>query len=314
MSKLERFLDVLIIGAGAAGLSAGIYAARCKLKTLILEDEIIGGQINDAYVVENYPGFAKIKGSDLTARMQEQAQQVGAEIDEFDKIVAVKLTNEDKVVETKTVIYRPATVIIASGMKRRELPIPEEKKFRGKGIHYCELCDGHLYNDKTIAVVGGGNAAVDATGFLGKYARKIYLIHRSQTLRADAVSQEKLFRDNKVTFLPNSRIVGAKGEGTLHSVVVEDVNTGKTSDLEIDGVFVYIGSDPKTELYTEYIELDKTGNIMADETCETNVQGVFAAGDVRAKAVRQLTTAVSDGTVAALGAEKYIQRQLNKYV
>lgn len=310
MIKPEKMLDVLIIGAGAAGLTAGIYTGRFKLKTLILEDAIVGGQINDAYVVENYPGFDQIKGVDLIARMQEQAERAGAQIDEFDSIISVRLTHGEKVIETQTAIYRPVVVIIASGMKRRELPIPEEKMFRGKGIHYCELCDGHLYEDKSIAVAGGGNAAVDAANFLTKYAKKVFLIHRSQKLKADAVSKEKLFKNSKTIFLPNTRIIGARGDHTLQSLILEDVESQTVRELLIDGVFVYIGSEPKTELYKD-VMLDSFGNIIANESCETNIPGVFAAGDVRTKMVRQLTTAVSDGTVAALGAERYIQKKLN---
>lgn len=309
MSKPQKSLDLLIIGAGVAGLTAGIYGARLKLKTLILEDEIIGGQIVDAYVIENYPGFDRIKGSELIDRMQEQARRAGAEIDEFDKIETVTLTDEEKIVETQNWIYRPAVVIIAAGMKRRELPIPQEKQFRGRGVHYCELCDGHIYNGKTIAVVGGGNGAVDAVNFLNKYANRIYLIHRLATLEADAVSQEKMVGNDKVVVMPNSRIIEARGETALNAIVVENLGTLGKSELPVDGIFVYIGFDPKTNLYQKEIILNEAGYIVADESCETNVQGVYAAGDIRTKGFRQLTTAAGDGTIAALQAEKYIRQR-----
>jgi thioredoxin reductase (NADPH) len=308
MKKPEKTLDLLIIGAGVAGLTAGIYAARLKLSTLILEDELIGGQIKDAYVVENYPGFDQIKGSDLTERMQEQALRAGVMLDEFDRIVAVKFTEAEKIIETQTAIYRPATVIIAAGMKRRALPVPQEGKLRGRGIHYCQLCDGHLYNGKIVAVTGGGNAAVGAVNFLDKYADKIYLIHQLPTLTADDLAaRNKMMKNPKTTVFPNTRVLGATGVQKLTALTLENTTNGVKTELPVDGVFVQIGSDPNTGLYQGQITLDSFGYIKADETCVTNVPGVYAAGDIRTKMFRQLTTAVSDGTVAALQAEKYLQ-------
>lgn len=309
MTKPQKFLDVLIIGAGIAGLTAGIYAARMKLDTLILEDALIGGQIIDAYGIENYPGFHSIKGSHLIEKIEEQALHFGAKIDEFDTIIAVNLTDAEKTIETQSVIYKPTAVIIAAGMDRRKLPVVEEKHFRGKGIHYCELCDGHLYQGKTIAVVGGGNAAVDAANFLDKYAKKIYIIHRSPALTASVISQEKLKNNPKIEFLFNTNIVRASGDHSLESVVIENVLTKEQKLLALDGIFVNIGVVPKTQLYQPDIELDAASYIKAGETCETNIKGVFAAGDIRTKLIRQLTTAAADGTVAALLAEKYIMQK-----
>jgi thioredoxin reductase (NADPH) len=312
MNKPEKSLDVLIIGAGVAGLTAGIYAARFKLATLILEDELIGGQIKDAYVVENYPGFDQIKGSDLIGRMQEQALRAGVTLDEFDQIVAINLTAHEKIVETKTTIYRPTALIISAGMKRRELPVPQEGKLRGRGIHYCQLCDGHLYDGKTVAVVGGGNGAISAANFLDKYANQIYLIHQLPDLTADDLTaREKMFKNPKITYLPNTKVLAAIGAKTLTALTLENIATGEITELPLDGVFVQIGSNPNTALYKNQITLDNFGYIVADETCVTNVPGVYAAGDIRTKTFRQLTTAVSDGTVAALQAEKYIQNQKN---
>jgi thioredoxin reductase (NADPH) len=312
MNKPEKSLDVLIIGAGVAGLTAGIYAARFKLATLILEDELIGGQIKDAYVVENYPGFDQIKGSNLIGRMQEQALRAGVTLDEFDQIVAINLTAHEKIVETKTTIYRPTALIISAGMKRRELPVPQEGKLRGRGIHYCQLCDGHLYDGKTVAVVGGGNGAISAANFLDKYANQIYLIHQLPDLTADDLTaREKMFKNPKITYLPNTKVLAAIGAKTLTALTLENIATGEITELPLDGVFVQIGSNPNTALYKNQITLDNFGYIVADETCVTNVPGVYAAGDIRTKTFRQLTTAVSDGTVAALQAEKYIQNQKN---
>ena len=309
LTKPQKILDLLIIGAGMAGLTAGIYAARMKLDTLILEDQLIGGQIIDAYGIENYPGFHSIKGSHLIEKIEEQTLHSGAKIDEFDRIISVKLTDAEKTIETQSAIYKPKAVIIAAGMDRRKLPVVEEKHFRGKGIHYCELCDGHLYQGKTIAVVGGGNAAVDAANFLNKYAKKIYMIHRSAGLTASTLPQEKLRNNPKVEFLFNTNILKASGAFSLESVVLEDLLTKKQRILPLDGIFVNIGVVPKTELYQNDIELDAALHIKAGETCETNIKGVFAAGDIRTKLIRQLTTAAADGTVAALLAEKYITQK-----
>lgn len=306
MEKENKDIDILIIGAGPAGLTAAIYTSRLKLKTLILEDEIIGGQIRDAYTIENYPGFINISGVDLTKEMEEQAIASGAIIDEFDKIISIKLSNSEKIVETKSHIYNAKVVIIASGAKRRELPIPEEKKFHGKGIHYCELCDGHMYDGKHIAVVGGGNSALLAVNFLSKYAKKITLIHQLDYFQAEKKIQDEVFKNPKVTILWNSEIKHALGDNNISKISVENIKTKQETELSVDGIFVYIGFIPRTDLFKDYITLDKFGNILADETTKTNIDGVFAAGDVRSKSFRQLTTATADGTVAALMAEKFI--------
>lgn len=306
MSKSKKNIDILIIGAGPAGLTAGIYASRLKLSTLILEDEIVGGQIRDAYVIENYPGFTSISGAELVKKMNEQAIASGTEIDEFDKIISVKFTDDERIVETETYLYEAKAVIIAAGAKRRELPIPEEKKFRGKGIHYCELCDGHMYEGKNIAVVGGGNSALLAVKFLSTYANKITIIQQFDYFQAEKKVQDEIFNNPKVNIIWNTEVKNALGEEKLSKIVIENIKTKEIAELNVDGVFVYIGFSPRTDIYNEYINLDKYGNILAGETTETNVKGVFAAGDVRSKLFRQVTTAVSDGTVAALMAEKFI--------
>lgn len=275
MNKKEKALDLLIIGAGPAGLAAGIYAGRLKLNTLIIEDELVGGQIRESYIVENYPGFISISGAELINKFQEQTINSGVLIDEFDKIISVKLNDNEKIVETENYIYRPKAVIIASGTQRRELPIPEEKKFHGKGIHYCELCDGALYDGKEIAVVGGGNSAVEAANFLSKYASKITLIHQFDHLQADKQNQEELLNNKKVTFMWNSEITSAVGDNFLESVLIENRATKEISALKLDGIFVNIGMLPRTALYKNILSLDSFGNITADETCQTNIKGVL---------------------------------------
>lgn len=309
MNKPVKEVELLIIGGGAAGLTAGIYGARAKLDTLVLEDELIGGQIRDAYAIENYPGFSSVGGVELAERMQQQCREAGARIDDADGVVSVRLSAQEKIVETNRYRYHPKALIIAAGSKRRQLPIVEEAKFRGNGIHYCELCDGRFYEGRHIAVVGGGSAAVGAVQHLSNYAAKITLIHRSAKLRADQKSQQALFDNPKVEIIWNTEIKSALGDKRLNGVIVEERTTGEQRQIDLDGIFVYIGSDARTALYKDYLEADAEGNLVAGEDCKTTIEGVFVAGDVRSKRFRQLTTAVSDGTVAALMAEEYIRHR-----
>ncbi|MBR5913828.1 MAG: FAD-dependent oxidoreductase [Selenomonadaceae bacterium] len=307
MEKKIVHKDVVIIGAGMAGLTAALYCGRMNLDTLVLENGIIGGQIANAVSIENYPGFESVSGGELIATVQSQAEKFGAVIDEFDSIVKVTLKSNPKIVETEEKIYQCDVVIIASGMNRRKLPLPEERKFAGRGVHYCELCDGHMYQDKIIAVMGGGNAAVDAANFLTKYAKKLYLIHRSE-FRADEVSQKRLRQNDKVEIMLQTEVKKLNGDKRLQSVDVFDKNSGEMKNILVDGIFVNIGVDPNTQLFKDEINLSASGRIIAGEDCRTNIDGVFAAGDVREKEIRQLTTAASDGTTAALLAEKYLSK------
>lgn len=228
MTKERRIKDVIIIGAGMAGLTAALYAGRSNLSTLVLENAIVGGQIANAVGIENYPGFTSVSGSDLMAIVQQQAENAGAEVDEFDMIERVDLKGTPKIVETQSYIYEAKAVIITSGMERRKLPLKEEPKYSGRGVHYCELCDGHMYQGKTIAVMGGGNAAVDAANFLTKYASELYLIHRS-ALRADKISQDKLYANPKVKVLLETEIRALHGEGKLTSITIYDKAKGRSA-------------------------------------------------------------------------------------
>lgn len=305
MEKKRIHKDIVIIGAGMAGLTAALYAGRMNLDVLVLENGIIGGQIANATGIENYPGFAKVSGKELIGTLQQQAESFGAVIDEFDSIVKVSLKENPKLVETEEYIYEADALIITSGMNRRKLPLPEESKYAGKGVHYCELCDGHMYQDKIIAVMGGGNAAVDAANFLSKYGRKLYLIHRSE-IRADEVSWKRLQDNPKAEIFLQTEVKSLHGEGRLESIEVLDKASGESRELPVDGIFVNIGVVPNTELFAEELPLAPSGRIAAGEDCRTSIPGVFAAGDVREKEIRQLTTAAADGTTAALLAEKYL--------
>ncbi|MBE8955374.1 MAG: FAD-dependent oxidoreductase [Quinella sp. 2Q5] len=299
--------DIVIIGAGMAGLTAALYCGRMNLDTLVLENGLVGGQIANAVAIENFPGFVSVSGGELIATVQKQAESFGAVIDEFDEIERVTLKATPKIIETQEKIYEADAVIIATGMNRRKLPLPEEKKFSGRGVHYCELCDGHAYDGKIIAVAGGGNAAVDAANFLTKYATKLYLIHRSE-LRADDFSQRRMRANDKITVMLQTDIKALRGDKKLEAVEVFDKTTGETKTLAVDGIFVNIGVEPNTKLFRDELTLSASGRIIAGEDCRTEIDGVFAAGDVREKEIRQLTTAASDGTTAALLAEKFLAK------
>ena len=309
MSKKTIDKDIVIIGAGIAGLTAALYAGRLELSTIVLENALVGGQISTAANIENYPGFKAISGNDIAARVMAQAQAFGATVDEFDEIDHVELDGPIKFVETANYIYAAKAVILATGQHRRKLGLNEEARFANRGVHYCEVCDGHMYRGKIIAVAGGGNAAVDAANFLTKYASKVWLIHRSE-LRADESSQQKLFANPKIEVLLQTRISKLIGDTRLRQVELIDKTTEAARLLNLDGLFVNIGVEPNVELFREQIRLNERGFVIAGEDCKTNLEGVFAAGDVREKEFRQLTTAAADGTVAALQADKYI-RSLN---
>ena len=307
MEKTSIKKDIVIIGAGMAGLTAALYAGRMNLKTIVLENALVGGQIANATGIENYPGFMKVSGSELIETVQKQAESFGAEIDEFDTIERLELQNKIKIVETANYFYETPVVILATGMNRRKLPLAEEPKYANRGVHYCELCDGHMYQDKIISVMGGGNAAVDAANFLTKYATKLYLIHRSQ-FRADEVSQERIRKNPKVEIMLETEITKLFGDTRLRKIEILDKKTQATKILDVDAIFVNIGVEPNVSLFKDQVKLSERNHVLAGEDCRTNIEGVFAAGDIREKEINQLTTAASDGTTAALLAEKYISR------
>ena len=306
MEKERRKRDVVIIGAGMAGLTAALYAGRSGLSVLVLESELVGGQIANAAGIENYPGFLSVGGSELISTVQNQAEKFGAVVDEFDAIVRVDLSAQPKIVETESAVYEAGAVILASGMKRRKLSLTEAARYEGRGVHYCELCDGQAYQGKKVAVIGGGNAAVDAAEYLSKLAAKLYLIQRSE-LRADAASVNRLRGHGNVEILLHTEPRALSGDKRLTAATIFDRKAETTKELPLDAIFVNIGVEPNTALFADQVKTDKAGNIIAGEDCRTNLDGVFAAGDIRTKEVRQLTTAAADGTTAALGAVKYLR-------
>lgn len=298
--------DVIIIGGGPAGYTAALYTARTGLKTLVIEKLFAGGQMTQTNQIDNYPGFSEgIDGITLGMQMQAGAQRFGAETVSAE-VTAVTLDAPVKTIETVDGTYQAKVVIIATGADHRHLGVQKEEALIGKGVAYCAACDGMLYRGKTVAVVGGGNSAAADAALLARVAKKVYLIHRRDTLRATKIYHEPLQNTENIEFVWNSEVVGLLHENKLTGVTVRDVNTGKLRDIDMDGLFVSIGRSPQTDIFAGQLELDKGGYIVAGESTETSLPGVYAIGDVRTKAVRQIVTATADGAVAAHHAERYL--------
>lgn len=306
MDKQVKKIELLIIGAGPAGLTSAIYASRSKLDALVLEDGIVGGQVRNSYTIENYPGFKKIEGAHLADLIRDHAIELGSNIDEFDMIEKVSLSDGKKIVETSSYIYEPQAVIIATGAVPKKLPIPSEEKFAGRGIHYCAVCDGAMYDGKTIAVVGGGNSALEEAIFLTKFAEKVIMIRRHDYFNGEKHKIDAVTNNPKIEILYNHDLIDVDGDMFVNSAKLIDKKTNEEKTIELSAIFGYIGTEPKTDLFKNDIKINPYGYIITDENMRTNVAGVYAAGDVREKEYRQITTAVSDGTIAALEAEKYI--------
>lgn len=301
--------DLIIIGGGPAGLTAAIYAARANLDMLLLEDNILGGQVRTSFTIENYPGFKKVSGSELADIMQEQAEELGATIDEFDIIAKVDFSGENKIIETDDYIYHADAVIIATGANPKKLPIPNEKIFEGKGVHYCAVCDGAMYKDKIVAVVGGGNSALEEALFLTKFAKKVYIIRRHDYFNGEKATLDEVMNNPKIEVLFNEDLVNVEGGNFVEKAIIRNTKDNTEREIEVEAVFGYIGTEPKNQLFREFINMTKTGYIVTNESMMTTIDGVFAAGDIREKEFRQITTAVADGTIAALAAEKYIMEK-----
>lgn len=306
MGKDIKKKDLIILGGGPAGLTAGIYATRANLDTILLENAILGGQVRNSYTIENYPGFKKIEGSRLADIIQSQAEELGLVIDEFDPVINININDTLKRVETLSCIYETKALIIATGASPKKLPISNEAKFSGRGIHYCAVCDGAMYKDKIIAVVGGGNSALEEALFLTKFASKVYIIRRYDYFKGEKSLLDEVKNNKKIEVLYNTDLVNVDGDNFVTKAILKNKNENKEYEINIDAVFGYIGTEPKTEEFKNILNLDEYGYINTDENMNTNIKGVYAAGDVRKKEYRQITTAVADGTIAALEAEKYI--------
>lgn len=308
--------DVIIVGAGPAGLAAGLYASRARLKTLIIEKEQAGGQIVTTDEVANYPGSVEnATGPSLVARMAEQAEEFGAET-KLDTITEVDLDGKIKVLKGEKEEYQAKTVIIATGANPRLIGCPGEKELTGRGVSYCATCDAAFFEDLEVYVVGGGDTAVEEGMYLAKFARKVTIIHRRDELRAAKSIQEKAFANEKMAFMWDSVVEEIKGEGIVESMVVKNVKTGELTEVFADeddgtfGIFPFIGFIPATELFDGKVNMED-GYIPTDDDMKTNVDGVFAAGDCRVKSLRQVVTATADGAIAAVQAEKYINEKFD---
>lgn len=300
--------DILILGAGASGLSAAIYAARAKMNTVIIDQSVPGGQTASTYHVANYPGTpGVVRGKEIIQNMRAQAISFGARIDDLKEIAEVKLQDKIKYVRTEDTDYYAKAVILASGAMPRALPAEQADEFKGRGVHYCATCDGSMYQDRKIVVVGGGNSAVEEAVFLTRFASHVTIIHQFDNFQASKTAQEEAFKNDKIDVIWDSEVRKVNGQGhALTSVVIENLKTKQLSEVPTEGAFVYIGTKPMSEMYQGQIEMDKWGYIIAGEDTATSTAGVYVAGDLRTKPIRQVVTAASDGAVAGIMAEKYI--------
>ena len=298
--------DIIIIGAGPAGMTAALYAKQARKNILVLEKEIYGGQILKADKVKNYPGFKEISGYEFSNNLYNQLTDLGVEI-KFEEVVEIVSKEDIKEITTKKGNYTAKSVIIASGAKNRKLNLNNEDKLIGKGISYCTTCDGMFFKDKEVAIYGGGNSAIDGALYLSDICKKVYLIYRQKDFKIDNENINKLKSTENIECIFNTNIIDLLGDNKLEGITLKE--NEKQYNLDIDGLFIEIGYIPVSEICKNIIDIDSKGYIIASEDCKTNIEGIFAAGDIRIKDVRQLTTACSDGTTAALNACKYLAKK-----
>jgi len=298
--------DVVIIGGGPAGLASGVYTSRGGMRTLILEKMAIGGQAVLTEKIENYPGFSDgIGGLELLSRFEQQAKKFGCEI-KFEEVKKIERAN-NKILVSAGEVYESLAVILAVGSSPRKLNIPGEKEFTGRGVSYCATCDGPFFRDKTVAVVGGGDSAVEEAIYLTKFAAKVYLIHRRDRLRAAKILQERAFSNKKIEFVWNSVPVEISGENFVEKIFLKNLKTDQNSSLVVNGVFVFAGNIPNTAFLDGFVELDKNGFIIVNGEMKTSQDGFFAAGDCVSKKLYQVVTAAGDGATAAFSAQKFVE-------
>jgi thioredoxin reductase (NADPH) len=307
--KETKIYEVIIIGGGPAGLTAGLYTSRSRLQTLLIEIGLLGGQMTTTEIIENYPGFPQgITGDELSRQMEEQAKGFGLEVIS-QEAVEVKREGELKVIQANGTTYRCKTLIICTGNEWRKLGVRGEKEFTGRGVSYCATCDGAFFRDSQIVVVGGGDSALTEALYLTKFVKELTLIHRRDALRGTKIYQERVFANPQIKLLWNSVVQEIKGDSIVRSVLIKNVKTGEVTELNTEGVFLFVGLSPRTQFLNGLVDLDAAGYIVTDENCETSVKGIFAAGDCRKKLLRQVATAVGDGATAAFAAEKYLEEK-----
>ncbi len=299
--------EVIIVGGGPSGMTAGLYTSRARLRTLLIETGLFGGQMTTTELIENYPGFPQgVTGEVLSRLMEEQAKRFGLETLN-DEVIEVKLDGNLKKVKTYGGEYTCRALIICTGTEYRKLGVPGEEEFRGRGISYCATCDGAFFKDSRVIVVGGGDSALTEALFLTKFVKDLTIIHRREALRATKIYQERALNHPKIKFIWNSVVEAIKGDQVVRSVVVRNVKTGEITEVESEGVFLFIGLVPRTNFLKGLVQMDDLGYIITDENCQTSVEGIFAAGDCRRKLLRQIATSVGDGATAAFAVEKYLE-------
>ncbi len=300
--------DLIIIGGGPAGLTAAIYAGRNRLKTVMIEKLVLGGQASNAYFIENYPGFpAGISGQELEMKMTEQAARLGLQV-LWGSVSGLEAGRKEFTALVDGRRIRGKAVIVATGSEAKKLAVPGEAEFRGRGVSYCATCDGAFYKNKNLIVVGGGNSAIEEAIYLTRFAAKVTIVHRRDQLRADRVLAERAKTNPKIYFFWHTVLEEIKGDKFVQEAVLKDLSTGKKLIVPVDGIFVYIGSAPGTGFLKDLVKLDEQGYIATDERMRTSAEGIFAAGDVRQKSLRQIVTAVGDGAVAAETAREFIEK------
>jgi thioredoxin reductase (NADPH) len=305
----NREYDLIIVGAGPAGMTAALYAGRSMLRTIVIERGASGGELLNTEIIEDYPGFEHIEGWDLAMKFESHAKKFGAEFVQDTVITLKKLDDGSFEATTDSgAVYRSKTAIITSGGTPIKLGIPGEAEYAGKGVSYCAICDGAFFKGHTIAVVGGGDAAVEEADYLTRFAEKVYLIHRRDELRASKLAQKRLFENPKVEVIWNTVVetIEADEQGLVNNLVLRDMNTHTSRNLTATGIFVFIGFRPNTGIIEGHVDHDEMGYLRTDMNMETSIKGLFAAGDVRVQLTRQVTTAAGDGTTAAVAAEKYL--------
>ena len=297
--------DIIIVGGGPAGMTAAIYGASARKKVLILEKDSMGGQILKTNKIKNYPGFEEISGFDYSNNLFNQIKKLGVEV-KFEEVLKI---NKDKSIITNKSKYNAGAIIIATGSKNKTLNILNEDKFLGKGISYCATCDGMFFKGKNVAIVGGGNSSISEALYLSNIVKNLYVIYRQKEFKFDSIDLETLKKKDNVTFIFNSTVSKLNGNEFIESITVKNDEDNNESEISVDGLFISIGFTPLSSLCEEILELSDNGYILSNEECTTNIDGVFVAGDVRKKSIRQLTTACSDGTIAAIKAFNYLNRK-----
>lgn len=303
----ETIYDVVIIGAGPAGMTAAVYASRANLKTALLERGVPGGQMANTEEVENFPGFDFVTGPDLSSKMFEHAQKFGAEY-KYADIKSIEDEGDIKVLKTGSDDIKTKTIIIATGAEYKKIGVPGEEELGGRGVSYCAVCDGAFFKERELVVIGGGDSAVEEGVFLTKFASKVTIVHRRDELRAQKILQDRAFKNEKINFIWDTELQSINGESKVEGVTLLDKQTGDKYDFDADGVFVYIGMKPLTKPFEGLDLLNELGYVASNEEMETNIPGIFVAGDVRNKTLRQIVTATGDGSIAAQNAQHYIER------